>query len=166
MGTQQLLLIVLGVIIVGVAIAVGITIFNNQAYNSNASALSSEAQNYATQAIQYWKTPVAQGGAGTDPANLDIDRIRAFMNFEYTAAVVDDPLTPDVDETAEEFYGVKSENGFYRLTDVDNTDMTVTIVGIGTEKRADAFPKVTTLVSLIPGTITGTPGTASSQEDF
>ncbi len=31
MGTQQLLLIVLGVIIVGVAIAVGITIFNNQA---------------------------------------------------------------------------------------------------------------------------------------
>jgi type II secretory pathway component PulF len=29
MGTQQLLLIVLGVIIVGVAIAVGITIFNN-----------------------------------------------------------------------------------------------------------------------------------------
>ena len=34
MGTQQILLIVLSVIIVGVAIVVGIGMFNRQAYNS------------------------------------------------------------------------------------------------------------------------------------
>ncbi|MDD4224566.1 MAG: hypothetical protein PHD87_08290 [Candidatus Cloacimonetes bacterium] len=64
MGTQQLLLIVLGVIIVGIAIAVGITIFNNQSYNANSNALASEANSYAAMAIQYWKTPQSQGGLG------------------------------------------------------------------------------------------------------
>ena len=52
MGTQQLLLIVLGVIIVGIAIAVGITIFNNQAYNANQQAVSQELNTLGSQIIQ------------------------------------------------------------------------------------------------------------------
>ncbi len=39
MGTQQILLIVLSVIIVGIAVAVGITMFNQQAENSNQKCL-------------------------------------------------------------------------------------------------------------------------------
>lgn len=65
MGTQQLLLIVLGVIIVGVAIAVGITIFNNQAYNSSQQAVATELNTYATSAMQWWKTPCRPGWFGT-----------------------------------------------------------------------------------------------------
>ena len=70
MGTQQILLIVLSVIIVGVAIAVGITMFSNQAYNSNQTALSGELQHYAAQVVSYYKTPIAQGGCGIIASNL------------------------------------------------------------------------------------------------
>ena len=57
MGTQQILLIVLSVIIVGVAIAVGISMFNSQSYNSNKTAIASDAQGFAAQVVQYYKTP-------------------------------------------------------------------------------------------------------------
>jgi flagellar basal body-associated protein FliL len=70
MGTQQILLIVLSVIIVGVAIAVGISMFNSQSYNSNKTAIASDAQSFATQAVQYYKTPESQGGAGGKAANM------------------------------------------------------------------------------------------------
>ena len=62
MGTQQILLIVLSVIIVGAAIAVGIQMFNNQAYSANKSAIAADAQSYAAQVVQYYKTPASQGG--------------------------------------------------------------------------------------------------------
>ena len=53
MGTQHLLLLVLGVIIVSIAIYEGNTIFKNQAYNANANALTSETTNYASSVLQY-----------------------------------------------------------------------------------------------------------------
>ena len=64
MGTQQILLIVLSVIIVGVAVAVGITMFATQATNSNRQALVGELQNFGAAAMQYYKTPASQGGGG------------------------------------------------------------------------------------------------------
>ena len=66
MGTQQILLIVLSVIIVGAAIAVGIEMFSAQSYSANKSALAADAQVYGTMVIQYYKTPVSLGGAGQD----------------------------------------------------------------------------------------------------
>ncbi|MDP8226822.1 MAG: hypothetical protein P9L89_04175 [Candidatus Celaenobacter polaris] len=54
----------LSVIIVGVAVAVGITMFNAQAQNSNRSALIADANNFATQALAYYKTPTSHGGGG------------------------------------------------------------------------------------------------------
>ncbi len=39
MGQQQLLLIILGVIIVGIAVAVGITMFQDNAVDQNRSAV-------------------------------------------------------------------------------------------------------------------------------
>lgn len=54
MGTQQILLIVLSVIIVGAAIAVGIDMFNRQDYTSNRSAAASDVQTYLTQVLQYY----------------------------------------------------------------------------------------------------------------
>ena len=52
MGTQQILLIVLSVIIVGVAIAVGIQMFNSQSYSSNKTAIAADAQSFATLVVQ------------------------------------------------------------------------------------------------------------------
>ncbi len=62
MGTQQILLIVLSVIIVGIAVAVGITMFNAQATNSNRQAIVGDMNNQASSALAFYKTPATHGG--------------------------------------------------------------------------------------------------------
>lgn len=64
MGTQQILLIVLSVIIVGAAIAVGIQMFNSQEYSSSRAATTADVQLYMTQVLQYYKMPRSLGGLG------------------------------------------------------------------------------------------------------
>ena len=64
MGQQQLLLIVLGVIIVGIAIVVGINLFNANAVSSNRDAVISDLNNLAAFAHQYYIRPTAMGGGG------------------------------------------------------------------------------------------------------
>jgi hypothetical protein len=134
MGTQQILLIVLSVIIVGVAIAVGITMFNNQAYNANQQAVAAELQNYGADIIKYWKTPQSQGGAGQDANYADQAGMAAFIGFDPTASGTDDSL--------------QTENGIFRIAAYDNTAKEVTLEGIGNNNRGGKYPKVTTLVML------------------
>jgi hypothetical protein len=64
MGQQQLLLIVLGVIIVGIAVVVGINLFNANAEESAKDTLVSEGTNIGAMAQQFYKKPVALGGGG------------------------------------------------------------------------------------------------------
>ncbi|HMN18043.1 MAG TPA: hypothetical protein PKD03_10520 [Ignavibacteriaceae bacterium] len=64
MGQQQLLLIVLGVIIVGIAIVVGINLFNANAETSTQDSIVSQGTNLGAMAQQYFKKPVALGGGG------------------------------------------------------------------------------------------------------
>lgn len=62
MGQQQLLLIVLGVIVVGIAIAVGVTMFQSNAIESNRQAVISDLVNYASKAQRFYRTPAQLGG--------------------------------------------------------------------------------------------------------
>ncbi len=62
MGQQQLLLIILGVIIVGVAIAVGISMFSSQSIKSNQDAILSDLANLAADGYQYKIRPTSMGG--------------------------------------------------------------------------------------------------------
>ena len=62
MGQQQLLLIVLGTIIVGVAVVVGITMFTTGAINAERDALLQDVNNIASSAAAYWRKPAALGG--------------------------------------------------------------------------------------------------------
>jgi Tfp pilus assembly protein PilE len=64
MGQQQLLLIVLSVIIVGIAVVVGINMFNDQAASSNLDALTADLMNLASRAQQHFRRPTAMGGGG------------------------------------------------------------------------------------------------------
>lgn len=64
MGQQQLLLIVLGVIIVGIAIVVGINLFNANAEESTKDTMVSEGINLGAMMQQYYKKPIALGGGG------------------------------------------------------------------------------------------------------
>jgi type II secretory pathway pseudopilin PulG len=62
MGQQQLLLIVLGVIIVGIAIAVGISMFKANAQSSNRDAIVNDLNNLAASAQQFYRKPTSMGG--------------------------------------------------------------------------------------------------------
>ena len=62
MGQQQLLLIVLGTIIVGVAVVVGINMLTTGAVNSERDALLQDVNNIASAAASYWRKPTALGG--------------------------------------------------------------------------------------------------------
>jgi len=64
MGQQQLLLIVLGVIIVGVAVVVGIAIYNANAKAAEIDNLTSIALARANLVFEYYKKPVQYGGGG------------------------------------------------------------------------------------------------------
>jgi len=62
MGTQQLLLIVLGVIIVGIAVVVGINIFGSNAEQANKDALTQDCLRIASAAQGFFRKPTMLGG--------------------------------------------------------------------------------------------------------
>ena len=64
MGQQQLLLIILGVIIVGIAIAVGLSLFAANSVQANRDAIVNDINNLAANAYQFRIRPVSMGGGG------------------------------------------------------------------------------------------------------
>lgn len=69
MGQQQLLLIVLGTIIVGVAVVVGINMFTQGAVNAERDAVMQDINAIAADAAAYWRKPAAMGGGARDFTN-------------------------------------------------------------------------------------------------
>jgi len=72
MGQQQLLLIVLGVIIVGIAVVVGINLFNANAEEAAKDGVVSDCTNLGAMAQQHYKKPAAMGGGGNSFVNWDV----------------------------------------------------------------------------------------------
>lgn len=64
MGQQQLLLIMLGVIIVGVAIFVGIGMFSANSVEQKRNEIINECTILASEAQVYYRRPKAYGGGG------------------------------------------------------------------------------------------------------
>ncbi|OGU73257.1 MAG: hypothetical protein A2V93_03045 [Ignavibacteria bacterium RBG_16_34_14] len=64
MGQQQILLIVLGIIIVGIAIAISIQLFRQGAIDNKRDLLVNECNSLASMAIGYYKKPREFGGGG------------------------------------------------------------------------------------------------------
>ena len=64
MGQQQLLLIVLGVIVVGIAVMLGLLLFRAQAIESKRDILLTEGVSIAAVAQQYYRKPSEIGGGG------------------------------------------------------------------------------------------------------
>ena len=138
MGTQQLLLIVLGVVIVGIAIAVGISIFNNQAYLANQQAVAQENSTYASMILQWWKTPIAQGGHGLGVlATGDDDTMASWLGFGADASVA-----------------FNTDTGNYAITSAVDGSTSVVITACGTEVRGGDYSRVDTTVNLETSSIT------------
>jgi len=73
MGTQQLLLIVLGVIIVGIAVVVGINIFGTNAEQANKDALTQDCLRIAAAAQGFYRKPTMLGGGNNDFTGITIE---------------------------------------------------------------------------------------------
>jgi hypothetical protein len=120
MGQQQLLLIILGVIIVGIAIAVGLQLFQSGSIGANSDGVINDVMNIAAHADQYRIRPAAMGGGGGtfDGYQLPV-RMQTTGNgtYQITAATGDQvtivgnsanytgaswTLTYDVSQTLEE----------------------------------------------------------------
>ena len=64
MGQQQLLLIILGLIVIAIAVALGISLFRAHAISSKRDILTNETIDMAAQAISYYKRTQEFGGGG------------------------------------------------------------------------------------------------------
>jgi len=64
MGSQQLLLLIVGVIMVGLMISVGIIMFGDNAAASNRDAIANDLATYASRAQAYYHKPEFLDGGG------------------------------------------------------------------------------------------------------
>jgi Tfp pilus assembly protein PilE len=120
MGQQQLLLIILGVIVVGIAVAVGITMFTDNAVSANKDAVTNDLVNLASRAQQYYRRPTALGGGQG-----------SFVGIDALSKLTSKPT---------------NSNGTYALVGV-GTATQVVIHGQGTEKGTDgAYLSITMTV--------------------
>ncbi len=86
MGQQQLLLIILGVIIVGIAIAVGLSLFSAQSIQSNKDAIINDLNNIAAHAYQFKIRPASMaGGAGSYVGYSIPTKMASNANATYTS---------------------------------------------------------------------------------
>lgn len=119
MGQQQLLLIVLGVIIVGIAIVVGINLFTANAIEANNNAVIADLNNLAAMAISYAKKPASMGGgAGTFTGFTVPTNLASNANGTYTSDAGAGPVV---------FTGTGVEGGVWKTT--------VTVAGVITTAK-------------------------------
>ena len=100
MGQQQLLLIVLGVIIVGVAIVVGINMFSKGAINAEADRLVQEVNSVASQAASYWRKPAQMGGGGRTFAGVTTTKLGVSDTTDNTIIGLSNIAAASFDVTA------------------------------------------------------------------
>ena len=113
MGQQQLLLIILGVIVVGIAVAVGITMFNDSAVSANRDAVTNDLVNLASRAQQYYRRPTALGGGGGSFLNLATDGMKLITKTSGSSMINGNGTYTIVSATATtiQFQGLGTETG-------------------------------------------------------
>ena len=138
MGQQQLLLLVLGIVIVGLAVVVGIQAFSENMKKTNADALVNDAIRIAADA-QAWKLKPAAFGGGSSATNwtgLDFGQI-GYPDGEQG-------LNPHLAIAGE----YENLNGVYALSGQATTDLVVTAYGY----EADGTTVLNTVTVTIDGT--------------
>jgi hypothetical protein len=94
MGQQQLLLIILGVIIVGIAIAVGLSLFSAQSIQSNKDAIINDLNNIAAHAYQFRIRPSSMGGGNGAYTGYSIPtKMQTNSNASYASTPAANTVT-------------------------------------------------------------------------
>jgi len=133
MGTQQILLLVLSVIVVGATLAVGITMFNQQSVNSNRSAIIADLNHIGANSLTFYRAPRSMGGGEQHwipldaEGNLDNNRgdaLGLWLNYQ------------DYEESADgdKYY---TNNGVFWMNLAPGLSDELIIIGSGTEKGID-----------------------------
>ena len=124
MGTQQILMIVLSVIVVGSAVAVGIQMFDTQANNQARNAIVSDIMSMAVQAQAWWRTPSIMGGpTGGAITSSNLPDLVRFINMSWDGA------GPHSNPTANYTFAVASQTSI-TLTGVSLQNPTIRVRGV------------------------------------
>lgn len=110
MGQQQLLLLVLGIVIVGLAVVAGIQAFGENSKKSNSDAMVNDAVRIANDAQAWAMKPTAFGGGNNSFVGIDFER----LGYVFTEGENDDP---DLYTTV---------NGEYELSGIGTSTLTIT----------------------------------------
>ena len=145
MGQQQLLLLVLGIVIVGLAVVVGIQAFSENQKQANADQMVNDAIRIASDA-QAWKLKPSAFGGGASASNwTGLD----FGQIGYT--VGDQGLHPGTDAEADQYENL---NAVY---DMAGSGANLTITGTSFDGAGTALNTVVVVVSgTTPGSIATT----------
>ena len=103
MGNQQMLLLIIGVLMVGLMISVGTIMFTDSSASSNRDAIANDLAAYASKAQAYQKKPKCLGGGGN-----------SFVGFA---------LMPSA---------ISNLNGTYSVSGATATEVTIEGLGVGT----------------------------------
>lgn len=88
MGQQQLLLILLGTIVVGVAVVVGINLFTANGIEAKRNNIVNDLIHLGSEAQKYYKTPEAMGGGSQKFTGWEIPKkLEKNANGTFTATV-------------------------------------------------------------------------------
>jgi len=110
MGSQQLFLLIVTVVLVGVGVSVGIWMFIDQSTATNRDQISNDLVQFAAQAQKYYRKPSTLGGGNSSFQGLTLSRVTskpANANGTYE-------LSPDPAPASAEFVtitGTGKENG-------------------------------------------------------
>jgi type II secretory pathway pseudopilin PulG len=152
MGVQPILLIILSVIIIVAATAVGIQMFSNQSFITNKSAIEAEAQSYANQIAQYYKTLPLQGDTEELGDNITADEIGYLLGWATRPESAVEKETETV--TIPSATSTSNDNGFYKVIVVGSgTEANVYVLGLGKKEKNKNHPAVRTAIKLSTGEI-------------
>lgn len=111
MGSQQLLLIVVGLVIIGIMIAVGMTMFSDQATSNNRDEIANDLAHFAALARAYYRRPAVFGGGQNSFRGLTMARITGRpQNDNGTYSLTPDPVGPGVSYVT--LTGIGTQRGY------------------------------------------------------
>ncbi len=85
MGQTQLFLVVLGMMLIGIAIYVGVSMFSANTIEDSRNAIIVDLQNFAARANAYYWKPTTQGGGGKSFSGISMSQVYP-MNENVNAA--------------------------------------------------------------------------------
>ena len=134
MGQQQLLIIVMAFLIVGIAVVAGIMLFTDNAIDRNRDALMSDLLNLSARAQAYYRRPRIYGGGEGSFVGLTTD-LAGMKKLVNTQA-----------------YPWVNDNGRYRIG-VAGTKQSVVLRGYGNELGKDPSLSVAVTIAIYSDSI-------------